>query len=105
MTVRRPPRANRSHFSHTTRVQKVYKKRTSYPSPVDWWELQKRVFRRDNNTCRKCGITKAEAETKGRKMQVHHIRRLADGGTNAPTNLMTVCSRCHKRFAGHSHMR
>ena len=29
---------------------------------------------------------------------VHHVRPLAEGGTNAPDNLMSLCGPCHSRL-------
>lgn len=31
-------------------------------------------------------------------MEVHHILPLADGGTHAPENLMSLCKPCHSRI-------
>lgn len=38
--------------------------------------------------CAACGAVGTE---------VHHIVRLADGGTHHPSNLMTLCASCHHR--------
>ena len=44
---------------------------------------------RDKFRCRVCG-----AET---KLQCHHIKPRADGGTDKLSNLMTLCEDCHKK--------
>ena len=33
-----------------------------------------------------------------RAVHVHHIKPLAEGGTNNPTNLICLCHRCHTRI-------
>lgn len=45
---------------------------------------------RDKFTCRVCG-----AQT---KLQCHHIRPRAKGGTDKLSNLMTLCDGCHDRY-------
>lgn len=39
-----------------------------------------------------CGVNFEE----GRDFEVDHIKRLEDGGSNNPTNLQTLCKKCHK---------
>lgn len=51
----------------------------------------KRMIReRDNQTCQRCGITRA---TYGKTLEVHHIDH--DKANNDPVNLATVCSSCN----------
>jgi len=52
------------------------------------WELVKRyVLERDNHRCRVCG--------RGGSNQVHHILPRGAGGSDDPSNLITLCGRCH----------
>ena len=70
------------------------RKKNNYPT--NWDELRKDILRRDNYTCCNCLNT-------NKKLHVHHIVPLTRGGTNEPTNLATLCERCHIQL--HPHMR
>jgi len=48
---------------------------------------KERVLLRDNHKCRICG----EIEN----LQVHHIIKKSEGGSNELVNLITLCSHCH----------
>lgn len=47
---------------------------------------------RDNYTCQNCG-TKEDIE-------IHHIVPLANGGRDVPSNVVTLCTECHKAAHG-----
>jgi hypothetical protein len=47
------------------------------------------ILTRDGHTCRKC------KKRKGVKLQVHHIIRRLSGGTDVPSNGLTLCEKCH----------
>ena len=52
------------------------------------------ILTRDGYTCQYCA-------TKNVQLEVHHKITRSDGGTNRPTNLVTLCSPCHsKHHAG-----
>lgn len=53
--------------------------------------LREAVFTRDNYTCQCCG----KKGTDGVILHVHHIRYRSQGGTDAMSNLATVCYKCH----------
>lgn len=66
------------------------------------------VHKRDNFTCRTCGISaNPPADYDGREallatdnltiMVVDHILSLRRGGTNHPSNLQTLCDSCNAR--------
>ena len=67
----------------------------NHPTPGGWgrgrgagWQrLRRDIMRRDNHTCVECGAVE--------RLEVDHIVSLANGGTDAPDNLRTVCRRCH----------
>lgn len=46
------------------------------------------VLARDEYKCQVC-------KKKGGKLKIHHIIYRSEGGTNAPSNLITVCADCH----------
>ena len=48
---------------------------------------RKAVYRRDGWRCALCDSTKY--------LQVHHIVKRSQGGSNHPHNLITLCSDCH----------
>ena len=45
------------------------------------------MLKRDEYRCTVCGAT--------RSLEVHHIVPRADGGSNDPSNLVTLCADCH----------
>ena len=48
---------------------------------------RKAIKARDGNRCRKC---------RGRQdLEIHHIKPVVDGGTNALENLILLCAKCH----------
>lgn len=54
------------------------------------------VLVRDNYTCRDCGWTHAQwNRSDPRHLEVHHIKRHVDGGSNTADNLTTLCNICH----------
>ena len=55
-----------------------------------FWNTREYVLYRDGHTCRVCG-----GKSKGKVLEVHHIIRRSDGGTDRPENLITLCSHCH----------
>lgn len=57
------------------------------------YNVRQYVLKRDNYTCQCCGAH--STKTKGIKLHVHHIETRRTGG-NAPNNLVTLCTVCHK---------
>jgi 5-methylcytosine-specific restriction endonuclease McrA len=54
---------------------------------------RQRVLERDGNACVLCG-------TSGQDLEVDHIVRYADGGSNQEDNLRTLCRPCHGKRGG-----
>lgn len=54
---------------------------------AEWIRSRKESLSRDGHQCVNCG-----AQT---NLEVHHVVPLSRGGTNKPTNLVTVCRSCH----------
>ena len=50
-------------------------------------ETRKAVYRRDHWRCALCDSD--------RGLQIHHVIRRSQGGTNYPHNLITLCWKCH----------
>ena len=54
--------------------------------------IRKNIFKRDNFTCQKCRIQ----DTTCKKLELHHINPIYQGGTDNLNNLITLCFDCHK---------
>ena len=48
---------------------------------------RKAIYRRDRFTCALCDDNHG--------LQIHHVMKRSQGGTNSPHNLITLCSDCH----------
>ena len=55
--------------------------------PDNWESIRQRILTRDGRRCQLCGSTV--------NIRVHHKVPLSRGGTNADTNLITLCEDCH----------
>ena len=58
----------------------------------DRWAASKAVLDRDGHACVHCGAPCPHPK----HHQVDHIRRLADGGSDGPSNKQTLCVGCHR---------
>jgi hypothetical protein len=57
---------------------------------------KRRIRSRDDYTCQRCDHKSGpHAGDDGRVLQVHHIRRKSEGGSNEDDNLITLCRPCH----------
>jgi DNA-directed RNA polymerase subunit RPC12/RpoP len=58
------------------------------------------ILKRDGYLCHNCGV-----QFQTDQLEVHHIIPQAKGGKHYPTNLITLCWRCHKEeiWFGHKH--
>ena len=59
-----------------------------------WENLKAYAKWRDGMKCRVCGKSPRTDATV--RLEVHHIIRRADGGTDTPDNVVTLCEDCHK---------
>ncbi|WP_244143595.1 HNH endonuclease [Burkholderia multivorans] len=41
---------------------------------------------------------RSSGQTASLFFEVHHLRRLADDGSDTPTNAVAVCPNCHRRL-------
>ena len=55
-----------------------------------WPRLRRRVLTRDRHQCQDC-----KRQGMGR-VEVHHVKHLADGGSDDLDNLTTLCYDCHR---------
>jgi 5-methylcytosine-specific restriction endonuclease McrA len=58
-------------------------------------EIRSQVLLRDNFRCQECNFYK--------HLEVHHIVPRSKGGTDDPSNLVTLCQRCHAKKHGFAH--
>lgn len=65
------------------------------PTDEDWDTLRRRVYRRDDHTCQRCGA-QGGSESDSRVV-AHHIVPRSEGGGDEVDNLITLCPRCHAR--------
>lgn len=77
----------------------------TYHTPVEsWFDVRKRILARDGNQCR--GVVRDLKGSPVRcssvtNLEVHHMRPLSKGGRTIDANLITLCSKCHKRKHNH----
>lgn len=57
----------------------------------DFYKIKAYILHRDKHRCQKC-------KAKNTKLHVHHIVFRSNGGTNAPSNLITLCESCHDKL-------
>lgn len=62
--------------------------------PEEWERKASAIKERDDHTCQGCGATDAN------ELHAHHIVPLGAGGSNARSNLITLCDECHGRVHG-----
>lgn len=58
-------------------------------------EIRSQVLLRDNFRCQECNFYK--------HLEVHHIIPRSKGGSDEPSNLITLCQRCHAKKHGFAH--
>jgi ATP-dependent DNA helicase RecQ len=58
----------------------------------DWTKVREGVLLRDNHQCVECGTRCRDADADA---DVHHLLPRSAGGTDEPSNLVTLCDGCH----------
>lgn len=53
--------------------------------------------KRSGGKCEACGCDAPFVTKSGPYLEVHHLTKLADGGTDIPENVIAVCPTCHRR--------
>lgn len=69
-------------------VLKGYDKKLS---SLEWRGLRKKVYERDNWTCKDCGVKCRET------IQCHHVVPYRESMDDSMENLITLCRKCHCR--------
>ncbi len=94
-----------SHFREVKRVEKILP--ISYWITIsnsvqinfkgfkdlEWLNLQRQVFERDNFKCRQC-----KGKSKDFELHAHHIIHRENGGKDLLENLITLCKSCHIKY-------
>ena len=82
----------------------AYKDGSSYTKRCyrgpNWDKVRLDIYRRDNFTCRQCGVRCVgrrglKKENWHRLIQCHHIKNFKTEIDNDQNNLITLCARCH----------
>lgn len=62
-----------------------------------FWNLREYILHRDNHKCQNpdCKNSAAKDSSKKAILMIHHIVFRDQGGTDAPSNLITLCNKCH----------
>lgn len=60
---------------------------------LGFWNVREYVLFRDEHVCQHC-----KGKSKDPILNVHHITQRKDGGSNAPSNLITLCKICHSDY-------
>jgi len=61
----------------------------------DWFKIRLLVYKRDNYTCQRCGVTMEET---GNPHHIHHIVPFLISFDNSLNNLITLCPSCHRKI-------
>ncbi len=59
---------------------------------LGYYNVREYVLHRDNHTCQNPNCKNKDVE---KYLQTHHIVFRSNGGSNRPSNLITLCSQCH----------
>ena len=54
--------------------------------------VRKAIYKRDGYRCALCD--------NNRGLQIHHVMKRSQGGSNSPHNLITLCMYCHNTIHG-----
>lgn len=58
----------------------------------DFFNLREYILYRDGHTCQNPSCTNKD---KNPILELHHIKYRSNGGSDAPSNLITLCNKCH----------
>ncbi len=59
---------------------------------MGFWNLREYILHRDNH---KCQNPNCKNKDKQPILEIHHVLFQSDGGTDKPSNLITLCNKCH----------
>lgn len=82
----------RAKLVRAGKLQSLGNRRKQYGNCRFWGKLREQILLRDNYVCQECNLSFVDNTG---FLHVHHKQRLVEGGSNDPTNLITVCRSCH----------
>ena len=89
---------SRNSKSGVTRIRRDgYSTVNGFSKKNSWWEISALVRKRSKGLCEDHAVR--GFKVKG--VEVHHIRRLSDGGRTVLSNLIHLCEACHNRRHAH----
>lgn len=59
---------------------------------MNFWNVREYVLHRDGH---KCQNPNCKNKSKEQILEIHHIKYKSEGGSDAPSNLITLCNKCH----------
>ncbi|MCC0669291.1 RNA-guided endonuclease IscB [Clostridioides sp. ZZV14-6153] len=59
---------------------------------MGFWNVREYVLHRDGH---KCQNPNCKNKSKEQILEIHHIKYKSEGGSDAPSNLITLCNKCH----------
>ncbi|MCC0727947.1 HNH endonuclease, partial [Clostridioides sp. ZZV14-6045] len=59
---------------------------------IGFWNVREYVLHRDGH---KCQNPNCKNKNKEQILEIHHIKYKSDSGSDAPSNLITLCNKCH----------
>jgi hypothetical protein len=69
--------------------------------PENWATLRRQAYKRDDYQCRNCG---SKGGNRGNtELHAHHVVPRSRGGNDTLSNLVTLCSTCHRQIHEHLH--
>ena len=84
-----PPKGKKKPNKNSSEVTQYIRD----PEVVAW------VLNEANGICESCGINAPFEKEDGTPfLEVHHLRRLADGGSDTTTNAIAACPNCHREL-------
>ncbi|MBB3227710.1 5-methylcytosine-specific restriction protein A [Luteibacter sp. Sphag1AF] len=90
--ARRPPKNLPGGSKHPSSTSVVVKRYARDPDVRAW------VLKEANGVCDCCGLPAPFHDIHGPFLEVHHVRRLADRGSDTITNAVALCPNCHRRL-------
>jgi len=86
----KPPKGNKSPKSSYSKSKSYYR----CPKVEAW------VLMQSKGSCESCGKPSPFVRQKNSTfyLEIHHVKRLADGGSDTHTNAIALCPNCHREF-------
>jgi len=87
-----PPKENAA-------TAQIESQKPDFYSSIEWFTLARQIRERDGFTCQQCGKHGPNDHV---SLHVHHKIPRGNGGSDDPSNLITLCANCHARQPFHN---